>query len=167
MGIRSLSGNFVWICQTCDFLSLGIISKYIKLKFNPPNPFHNDHNSHLWNNFKITYDDIRKICMLKKTFLYFRLRPIYYHSLTTKHEFVNTLDEVQNSRAKYEINIIDLRRKIGQLTSEVERLQSDLVRNPWQKCFCGVLSLKDKTTNFKSPMNSFNISKLLASEYTR
>ena len=74
---------------------------------------------------------LKNICMLKKTFLYFRLRPIYYHSLTpyildTKPEFVNTLDEVRNSRAKYQANVI------GQLTSEVERLQSHLVRNPWQ-----------------------------------
>ena len=43
-----------------------------------------------------------------------------------KTEFVNSLDEVQNSRAKYEVNIMDLKRKIGQLTSEVEQLQTHL-----------------------------------------
>ena len=60
--------------------------------------------------------------MLKKTSLYFRLRPIYnyllpqsYSLLDTKPEFVNTLDEVRNSREKYET-----------MTSEVERLQSHL-----------------------------------------
>ena len=57
-------------------------------------------------------------------------------------EFTNTLnevridmDEVDNSRAKNEDGIImDLKRKIGQLSSEVERLQrhSNTNRKPWK-----------------------------------
>ena len=44
------------------------------------------------------------------------------------------MDEVHNSRAKNEDVIVDLKRKISQLTSEVERLQrhSDTNRNPWK-----------------------------------
>ena len=43
------------------------------------------------------------------------LLPQSYSLLDTKPEFVNTLDEVRNSRGKYET-----------MTSEVERLQSHL-----------------------------------------
>ena len=43
------------------------------------------------------------------------LLPQSYSLLDTKPEFVNTLDEVRNSREKYET-----------MTSEVERLQSHL-----------------------------------------
>ena len=56
----------------------------------------------------------------------------------TKPEFgSSTLNEVQNSRAKCEDEIMDLKRKIGQLTSEVERLQRHLdtnntIRKPWR-----------------------------------
>ena len=50
----------------------------------------------------------------------------------SKPQFVNTLDEVQNSRAKSEGDIMDLKRKIGQLSSEVERLQRHLDRKLWQ-----------------------------------
>ena len=48
----------------------------------------------------------------------------------SKPEFANTLnevridmDEVHNSRAKKEDVVMDLKRKISQLSSEVERLQ--------------------------------------------
>ena len=75
--------------------------------------------------------------MLKKTFLYFRLRPIYYHSLTPYLiQNLSLLTPWMNygtpEQYMCEINIMDLKRKIGQLTSEVEGLQSHLVKNPWQ-----------------------------------
>ena len=56
-------------------------------------------------------------------------------------EFVNALNEVRidmdeahNSRAKNEDVIMDLKRKISQLNSEVERLpqNSDANRKPWR-----------------------------------
>ena len=55
----------------------------------------------------------------------------------TKPEFgSSTLNEVQNSRAKCEDDIMDLKKKIGHLTSEVERLQRHLdtnnIRKPWR-----------------------------------
>ena len=55
----------------------------------------------------------------------------------TKPEFgSSTLEEVQNSRLKCEDEIMDLKRKIGQLTSEVERMQRHLdsnnIRKPWR-----------------------------------
>ena len=63
------------------------------------------------------------------------LLPLSYSLLDTKPEFVNTLNEVQqNPRAKYEVDIMDLKRNnIGQLTSEVERPQSHLQVNNFQK----------------------------------
>ena len=56
----------------------------------------------------------------------------------TKPEFgSSTLEEVQNSRSKCKDEIMDLKRKIGQLTSDVERLQRHLdtnntIRKPWR-----------------------------------
>ena len=46
------------------------------------------------------------------------LLPQSYSLLDTKPEYVNTLDEGRNSRAKYQANVI------GKLTSEVERFHS-------------------------------------------
>ena len=77
------------------------------------------------------------------------LRPLHYHNISsnaptqmppignTKPEFgSSTLNEVQNSRAKCEDDIMDLKKKIGHLTSEVERLQRHLdtnnIRKPWR-----------------------------------
>ena len=58
-------------------------------------------------------------------------RPEFSNSL---NEVRIDMDEVPNSRAKNEDVIMDLKRKIGQLTSEVERLQqnSDANRKPWR-----------------------------------
>ena len=80
------------------------------------------------------------------------LRPLHYHNISSaptqmppignaRPEFANSLNEVRidmdeahNSRAKNEDVIMDLKRKISQLTSEVERLQrhSDANRKPWK-----------------------------------
>ena len=83
-------------------------------------------------------------------FFDFSLRPLHYHNISsnaptqmppignTKPEFgSSTLEEVQNSRSKCEDEIMDLKRKIGQLTSDVERLQRHLdtnntIRKPWR-----------------------------------
>ena len=82
------------------------------------------------------------------------LRPLHYHNISTaptqmppignaRPEFGSSLNEVRidmdeahNSRAKNEGDIMDLKRKISQLTSEVERLQRHLdtnnIRKPWR-----------------------------------
>ena len=49
----------------------------------------------------------------------------------SKPQFGNTLEEAQNSRNKSEGDIMDLKRKIGQLSNEVERLQGHLDRKLW------------------------------------
>ena len=88
----------------------------------------------------------------------------YFQKKNLKND--NFLNGIKTKRDKIKnSNIVE---KIW-FASEVERFQSHLVRNPWQKCFCGVLSLtntstKDKTTDIKFSRNSFNISKLVESE---
>ena len=72
--------------------------------------------------------------------MHFSLRPFHYHNTpptpsplvgNSKPQFGNTLEEAQNSRNKSEGDIMDLKRKIGQLSNEVERLQGHLDRKLW------------------------------------